>query len=73
MVVEEGDGFHWLQRCCVQFLPEGQAVNKTYYVAVMKRLRDAIRRKRPDLWANYSWILHHDNAPSYNAILVRSV
>ena len=41
------------------------------YLGVMRRLRKAIRQKRPDLWANNLWILHHDNAPSHNAIVVR--
>ena len=53
-----------------EFLPEGQTVNKEYYLGVMRRLREAIRQKRPDLWANNSWILHHDNAPSHNAIVI---
>ena len=54
-----------------EFLPEGQTANKKYYLGVMIRLREAIRQKRPDLWANNSWILHHDNAPSHNAIVIR--
>ena len=37
----------------------------------MRRLREAIRQKIPDLWENNSWILHHDNAPSHNAIVIR--
>ncbi|KAL7726506.1 hypothetical protein ACLKA6_001128 [Drosophila palustris] len=41
-----------------QFLPEGQTVNKEYYLGVMRRLRENVRRKRPDLWRNNSWILH---------------
>ena len=31
----------------------------------MKRLRESIRRKRPELWAENSWILHYENAPSH--------
>ena len=54
-----------------EFLPEGQTVNKEYYLGVMRRLREAIRQKRPDLWANNSWILHYDNAPSHNTIVIR--
>ena len=54
-----------------EFLPEGQTDNKEYYLGVMRCLREAIRQKRPDLWANNSWILHDDNAPSYNAIVIR--
>ena len=33
-----------------KFVPEGQAVNKEYYLAVLRRLRKTIRRKRPDLY-----------------------
>jgi [histone H3]-lysine36 N-dimethyltransferase SETMAR len=44
-----------------EILPEGQTVNKEYYLGVMRRLREAIRRKRPELWAENSWILHHDH------------
>ena len=40
------------------------AVNKEYYLSVMHRLSEAICLKRPELWANNSWFLHHDNAAS---------
>ena len=32
-----------------EFLPCGQTVNKEYYLKVMKRLREAVRRIRPNL------------------------
>ena len=35
-----------------EFLPIGQTVNKEYYLRVMRHLREAIRKKRPELWAN---------------------
>jgi transposase len=38
---------------------------------VLKRLREKVRRKRPELFANNSWILHHDNAPAHTALSVR--
>ena len=28
-----------------------------------------VRRKRPELFASNSWILHHDNAPAHTALL----
>ena len=46
-------------------------ITTEYYLVIMRRMREAIRQKRPDLWANSSWILHHDNAPSHNAIVIR--
>lgn len=55
-----------------EFLSQGRTVNKEYYLEVMRRLREAIRKKRPDLWKNNSWLLHHDNAPAHSSLLVRS-
>jgi len=37
-----------------EFLPEDQTVNKEYYLGVMKRLCEAVRQKRKDLWTNNS-------------------
>ena len=43
-------------------------MNQTYYIEVWKRLRDAIRRKRPGLWRSGDWFFHHDNAPGHSAL-----
>jgi hypothetical protein len=42
-----------------------------YYLEVLKRVRENVRRKRPELSANNSWILHHDNAHAHTALSVR--
>ncbi|UYV80194.1 hypothetical protein LAZ67_18001973 [Cordylochernes scorpioides] len=54
-----------------EFLPQGRTVNKEYYLQVMRNLSEAIRQKRPDLWKNKNWLLHHDNAPAHTSLLVR--
>ncbi|UYV84034.1 hypothetical protein LAZ67_X000929 [Cordylochernes scorpioides] len=54
-----------------EFLPQGRAVNTEYYLQVMRNLREAIRQKRPDLWKNKNWLLHHDSAPAHTSLLVR--
>ena len=33
-----------------EYALEGQTVTKEYYQEVLRRLREAVRRKRPDLW-----------------------
>jgi hypothetical protein len=48
-----------------EFLCQGQAVNHWYYLEVLKCLRENVRRKRPQLWRNNSWFLHHDSAPAH--------
>ncbi|UYV64607.1 hypothetical protein LAZ67_3001299 [Cordylochernes scorpioides] len=55
----------------VQSNVKGRTVNKEYYLQVMRNLREAIRQKRPDLWKNRNWLLHHNNAPAHTSLLVR--
>jgi len=52
-------------------VPRGETVNKELYLNVMKCLRAAVRRKRPEAWTNNTWMLHHDNAPAHVSLLIR--
>ena len=54
-----------------EFVPTGQTVNQVYYLEVLQMLREKVTRKQPELYANNSWILHHDNAPAQTALSVR--
>jgi len=63
--------FDWKGIVHHEFVPRGEAVNKEFYLKVMKRLREAVRRKRPEAWTNKTWILHHDNAPAHASLLIR--
>jgi len=54
-----------------EFVPPGQTVNGKFYCEVLKRLREGIRRKRPDKWKNNNWFLHHDNAPDNTPLVFR--
>jgi transposase len=64
--------FDWQGVIHHEFVPRGQTVNKEFYIAVLKRLREAVRRKRPQLWMNQIWVLHHNNAPAHLSFLVRN-
>jgi len=54
-----------------EYAPQGQTVTKQYYEGVLCRLRNAVRRKRPDMWAAETWQLHHDNAPAHSSHLIQ--
>ena len=64
--------FDWKGTVHHKFVPRGQMVNKQLYQEFLARLRDAVRRKRPELWENQTWMLHHDNAPAHASLLIRS-
>jgi hypothetical protein len=40
-------------------------------VVVIVDLHEKVRRKRPERFANNSWVLRHGNAPAYTALYVR--
>ena len=64
--------FDWKGIVHHEFVPRGQMVNKQLYQKVLARLRDAVSRKRPQLWENQTRMLHHDNAPAHASLLIRS-
>jgi hypothetical protein len=50
-----------------EFIPEETTVNQTFYVQVLKRLTDAVKRKRRELWRGRSLILHRDNVLAHSS------
>jgi len=52
-------------------VPHGETVNKEFYLNVLKCLREAVRRKRPEVWTNNTWMLHQDYAPAHASPLIR--
>jgi len=54
-----------------KYTPDGQTINKKFYVEVLRRLRESVRRKQPKKWPDGDWILHHDNAPAHTSHLVQ--
>ena len=58
------EGLHY------EFLPTEQTVNQVYYLEVLKSCVK-VRWKQLELFANNSWILHHNNTPAHTALSVR--
>jgi len=54
----------------LEFVPPGQTVNGHFYVQVLQKLHDAVRRKRHDKWQG-DWFLYHDNTLSNTPLVVQ--
>jgi len=63
--------FYWKGIVHHEFVLRGETVNKEFYLKVMKRLREAVRRKTPEAWTNKTWMLHHDNAHPHASLFIR--
>jgi transposase len=53
-----------------EFVPRGRTITAAYYIEVLTRLRENMRRRQPQKWKD-GWILHNDNAPSHTAMAVQ--
>jgi len=51
-------------------VPPGMMVNADLYCDVLRRLRENVRRKRPQKWQNHNLIIHHDNALAHRSFKV---
>ena len=63
--------YDWKGIVHYEFVPRGETVNKVFYLNVLKLLKEAVRRKRPEAWTNNTWVLHHDNATAHASLLTR--
>ena len=54
-----------------EYAPEGQTINKEYYLEVLHRLRAAVQKKWPDMWRAKNFQLHHDNAPAHSTHVIQ--
>jgi histone-lysine N-methyltransferase SETMAR len=53
-----------------EIVPQGETVNTKFYRESLRRLRENIRRKWPDLWRTKNWILYDDNALCHRTLIV---
>ena len=54
----------------MQWVPNGQTVNKEYYVEVLREIRKRFLGKSPALFISGQWHFRQDNAPVYISILI---
>ena len=54
-----------------EYAPNGQTINKDFYLEALRHLRESVHRKQPKNWRDGDWILHHNNAPAHTSHLVQ--
>ena len=63
--------FHYEGVVNHEYAPTGQTNNEEYYVQILKRVCEAVRRNRPHFWSSGDLLLQHDNAPAHSSNLVQ--
>ena len=66
----DGPFFDCTGMICKHRFPNGQTVNKEYYVEVLREFRKRFLGKRPALFKSSQWHFHQNNAPVHKSILV---
>ena len=56
----------------VDWVPESQTVNQVYFKEVLTNLCERVRRRRPEIWKNSSWVLRQDNTLAHSALSVKT-
>jgi hypothetical protein len=55
----------------IEWVSEGQMINQKYYLEILTKLREQVRKKISDLWKKKSWIMHQDNTPAHTALTMK--
>ena len=53
----------------MEFLNRRRRINSEVYIEILRRMRESLRRKRPELW-HQIWFLHQDNVPCHVSVQV---
>ncbi len=51
----------------IDFLRPRDTIDSPQYCETLRKLKEALRRKRPELWKDRSFLLHHDNASPHTS------
>jgi transposase len=51
-----------------EFVPPNTMINSGFYCDGLRRLRENVRRRRPELQRIHNWLHHHDNAPALTSL-----
>ncbi|KAJ8881059.1 hypothetical protein PR048_017532 [Dryococelus australis] len=63
--------FDSLRNVHMEFISQGETVNKTLYMEILLHLRDSIRRNLPELGRRKKWLLQHNSVLAHHSVLVQ--
>ena len=63
--------WHWKEIVHHELLEPGQTINSTLYYQQLMRLKQTIKKKRPELINKKGVVFHHDNARPYISLVTR--
>lgn len=63
--------FDWKGITYHEFLLRGEKINRFRYRETLKHLREAMRKKRPEMWTSEKWLLRHANGPVQPSLVIR--
>lgn len=65
--------FFYLKGIGHKFLSQSQRMKLDHYFNVFSRLREDIRRKRPEFGSDQDWMLHYDNGPALSSYFTQQI
>jgi len=63
--------FAWKGIVYHEFISRGEIIHRFHYLETLRHLRQAVRKKRPEMWSSGEWLLHHDNSPVHSLLFIR--
>jgi hypothetical protein len=55
----------------IEWVRGGQMANQKYYLEVLTKLWERVKKRRPELWKKKSWILYQGNVPAHSTLVMK--
>lgn len=55
----------------MEWLQPKQTIDSEQYIKTLAKLKECIRQKRPQMWKDKSFLIHHDNASPHSSFMTQ--
>jgi hypothetical protein len=56
-----------------EVVTRSQMLNQEFYIALLRLLWKAVRKKRPEIWREHGWFIYHGDASIHTALSVKNL